>query len=129
MATPYLFFNSNGENIGGVIFNASNPDNIYSEYQDSVEDFDPSILRRFNFNLPIVNIEDMWINRTYRGNNYFRQIFNIAMEILQRKYSQFILRACSDNNFPEEKLVALYREFGFREAQETDSDGTIMICC
>ena len=48
------------------------------------------------------------------------------MNVLSNKYSQFILRACSDNGFPEQKLVSIYEELGFIPYQETEQDGTIM---
>lgn len=59
------------------------------------------------------------------SSNEFRKIMSIGMELLSGKYSQFILRACSDNGFPENKLVEIYKSYGFVPYQETD-DGTIM---
>ena len=53
-------------------------------------------------------------------------MLEIAMNVLGSKYRQFILRACSDNGFPEQKLVSIYQNFGFIPYQETEQDGTIM---
>lgn len=41
----------------------------------------------------------VFISRKYQGNGLFRKIMSIGMELLSGKYSQFILRACSDNGF------------------------------
>lgn len=120
------FKNNRGEEIGGLIFNDAYYDDILSEYLESVDDFDESILRKFNYNNPIVNIEDVWVNKEFQGQNLFRKIFKTGLDILTKKYDQFILRACSDNGFPENKLVDIYNEFGFISYQETESDGTIM---
>ena len=116
----------NGDNIGGIQFNPSDIEDIYSEYSDSVEDFDDSILRQFSSDISIVNIEDVWVNKSFQGKGLFRRIFQIGMDILSKRFQQFILRASSDNGFPEDKLVDIYREFGFIPYQETYNDGTIM---
>ena len=121
-----ITFYEGGKSIGGLIFNVSNKDDIDSEYNDSVDDFDYSVLRVFDDSKKIVNIEDVWINRANQGNNLFRKAFELGFNELQKKYSQFILRACSDNGFPEDKLVSIYSDFGFYEAQSTDEDGVIM---
>ena len=120
------FKNNRGEEIGGLIFTAAYYDDILSEYSDSVDDFDTTVMRKFDYNNPIVNIEDVWINREFRGQNLFRKIFETGLDILTKKYQQFILRSCSDNGFPEYKLVDIYNDFGFVSYQETESDGTIM---
>lgn len=120
------FKNGKGVIVGEVCYNVSNIDGIYSEYDDTIEDFDHSIMRKFDYNFPIVNIEDIWVYREYRGNGLFRKMIEIAMTVLGNKYRQFILRACSDNGFPEQKLVSIYEEFGFIPYQETEQDGTIM---
>jgi hypothetical protein len=120
------FKNNRGQEIGGLIFTAAYYDNILSEYSDSVDDFDTTVMRKFDYNNPIVNIEDVWINKEFRGQNLFRKIFETGLDILTKKYQQFILRACSDNGFPEYKLVDIYNDFGFVSYQETESDGTIM---
>jgi predicted outer membrane repeat protein len=120
------FKNNRGEEIGGLIFTAAYYDDILSEYSDSVDDFDTSVMRKFNYNKQIVNIEDVWINKEFQGQNLFRKIFETGLDILTKKYQQFILRACSDNGFPEYKLVDIYNDFGFISYQETESDGTIM---
>jgi hypothetical protein len=120
------FKNNKGQEIGGLIFTAAYYDNILSEYSDSVDDFDTTVMRKFDYNNPIVNIEDVWINKEFQGQNLFRKIFETGLDILTKKYQQFILRACSDNGFPEYKLVDIYNDFGFISYQETESDGTIM---
>lgn len=120
------FKNNRGQEIGGLIFTAAYYDNILSEYSDSVDDFDTTVMRKFDYNNPIVNIEDVWINKEFQGQNLFRKIFETGLDILTKKYQQFILRACSDNGFPEYKLVDIYNDFGFISYQETESDGTIM---
>jgi len=120
------FKNNRGKEIGGLIFTAAYYDDILSEYSDSVDDFDTSVMRKFDYNIPIVNIEDVWINKEFQGQNLFRKIFEAGLDILTKKYQQFILRACSDNGFPEYKLVDIYNDFGFISYQETESDGTIM---
>lgn len=120
------FKNNRGQEIGGLIFTAAYYDNILSEYSDSVDDFDTSVMRKFDYNNPIVNIEDVWINKEFQVQNLFRKIFETGLDILTKKYQQFILRACSDNGFPEYKLVDIYNDFGFVSYQETESDGTIM---
>lgn len=121
-----ITFYNNNERIGGLCFNVSNYDDIYSEYHDSVEDFDDSIMRKFNFNNRIVNIEDIWINRNFQSKGLFRKVLTIGLNLLSQKYNQFILRACSDNGFPNEKLISIYKSFGFIPYQETEQDGTIM---
>lgn len=121
-----IAFKSNGNEIGGLIFTAAYYDDILSEYSDSVDDFDTTVMRKFDYNKPIVNIEDVWINKEFRGQNLFRKIVETGLDILTEKYQQFILRACSDNGFPEYKLVDIYNDFGFISYQETESDGTIM---
>lgn len=115
-----------GDTVGELCYNVSNINGIYSEYDDTIEDFDSSIMHKFDYNLPIVNIEDIWVYQVYRGNGLFRKILEITMNVLSKKYRQFILRACSDNGFPEQKLVHIYEEFGFIPYQETEQDGTIM---
>lgn len=120
------FKNNRGEEIGGLIFTEAYYDDILSEYSDSVDDFDTSVMRKFDYNKQIVNIEDVWINKEFQGQNLFRKIFETGLDILTKKYQQFILRACSDNGFPEYKLVDIYNDFGFISYQETESDGTIM---
>lgn len=121
-----ITFYCDGTVIGGLCFNVSNYDGIYSEYNDSVDDFDDSIMRKFNYNKPIVNIEDVWIERKFQGNGFFRKILSIGLDSLYQNYKQFILRACSDNGFPNGKLVEIYESFGFVPYQETKQDGTIM---
>lgn len=55
-----IIFSSGKNEIGSLIFNISNADNIYSEYNDSIDGgFDEDILRRFDYNKPIINIEDV----------------------------------------------------------------------
>lgn len=121
------FKNNRGEEIGGLIFTAAYYDDILSEYSESVDDFDSTVMRKFNYNNPIVNIEDTWINKKFQGRNLFRIIFQIGLDTLTKKYDQFILRACSDNGFPEDKLVDIYTDFGFVSYQKTEEDGTIMV--
>ena len=118
--------NEEGDTVGELCYNVSNINGIYSEYDDTIEDFDSSIMHKFDYNLPIVNIEDIWVYQVYRGNGLFRKILEITINVLSDKYRQFILRACSDNGFPEQKLVSIYEEFGFIPYQETEQDGTIM---
>lgn len=118
--------NEEGDTVGELCYNVSNIDGIYSEYDDTIEDFDSSIMHKFDYNLPIVNIEDIWVYQAYRGKGLFRKILEITMNVLSKKYRQFILRAYSDNGFPEQKLVRIYEEFGFIPYQETEQDGTIM---
>ena len=118
--------NEEGDAVGELCYNVSNINGIYSEYDDTIEDFDSSIMHKFDYNLPIVNIEDIWVYQVYRGNGLFRKILEITINVLSDKYRQFILRACSDNGFPEQKLVSIYEEFGFIPYQETEQDGTIM---
>lgn len=120
-----VFFNGNNEEVGELCYSISSVDGVYSEYGDSVDGFDAGILRKFSHSRPVVNIEDVFISRKYQGNGLFREIMSIGMELLSGKYSQFILRACSDNGFPENKLVEIYLEYGFVPYQETD-DGVIM---
>jgi predicted outer membrane repeat protein len=120
------FKNNRGKEIGGLIFTAAYYDDILSEYSDSVDDFDTTVMRKFDYNKQIINIEDVWINKEFQGQNLFRKIFETGLDILTKKYQQFILRACSDNGFPEYKLVDIYNDFGFISYQETESDGTIM---
>ena len=120
-----VFLNGDDEEVGELCYSISSVDGIYSEYDDSVDGFDAGILRKFSHSRPVVNIEDVFISRKYQGNGLFREIMSIVMELLSGKYSQFILRACSDNGFPENKLVEIYKSYGFVPYQETD-DGTIM---
>lgn len=117
--------NGNDDEVGELCYSISSVDGVYSEYDDSVDGFDAGILRKFSHSRPVVNIEDVFISRKYQGNGLFREIMSIGMELLSGKYSQFILRACSDNGFPENKLVEIYKSYGFVPYQETD-DGTIM---
>jgi hypothetical protein len=121
-----IFKSIKGIEIGEMVFNVSSHEDILNEYSDSVDDFDPTILRKFNYNNPIVNIEDVWVHKEFRGQNLFRSIINIGLNALNKKYDQFILRACSDSGFPEDKLVSIYNDFGFITYQETEYDGTIM---
>ena len=120
------FSDSDGNVIGELLYNVSDINDIYSEYDNTIEDFDDSIIYKFDYNLPIVNIEDIWVYQEYRGKRLFRKMLEIAMNVLGSKYRQFILRACSDNGFPEQKLVSIYKDFGFIPYQETEQDGTIM---
>jgi hypothetical protein len=122
-----IVFKNNEGDVGQMTFNVAYVDDILSEYNDSVEDFDESIVKKFNHNKPIVNIEDVWVYKEFRGQNLFRNILDRGLKILTTKYEQFILRACSDNGFPEDKLVDIYRDFGFVTCQETEYDGTIMV--
>lgn len=122
-----IVFKNNEGDVGQMTYNVAYVDDILSEYNDSVEDFDESIVKKFNYNKPIVNIEDVWVYKEFRGQNLFRNILDKGLKILTAKYEQFILRACSDNGFPEDKLVDIYRDFGFVTCQETEYDGTIMV--
>jgi hypothetical protein len=117
----------NNNSVAEIVYNVSNYDDILSEYSDSVYDFDSNIMRKFNYNLPIVNIEDVWVYKGFQGQGLFRKILTIGLKKLSERYSQFILRACSDNGFPDEKLVSVYSEYGFIPVQETEEDGTIML--
>lgn len=121
-----IFKSTKGIEIGEMVFNVASYEDILNEYNDSVDDFDATILRKFNYNNPIVNIEDVWVHKEFRGQNLFRSIINIGLNTLNKKYDQFILRACSDSGFPEDKLVSIYNDFGFITYQETESEGTIM---
>lgn len=120
------FRDSDGNVIGELLYNVSDINDIYSEYDNTIEDFDDSIIYKFDYNLPIVNIEDIWVYQEYRGKGLFRKMLEIAMNVLSSKHRQFILRACSDNGFPEQKLVSIYQDFGFIPYQETEQDGTVM---
>lgn len=120
-------FHYGQKNVGGLVYTVGYPDEIESEYCDSIDDFNPGILRAFNQFSQIVNIEDVWVNREFRGQGLFRIIMEKAMQILTRQYSQFILRACSDNGFPNDKLVEIYQDFYFTPVQDTEEDGVIMI--
>ena len=114
------------EEVGGLCYTIGYIDTIISEYEDSVNDFNPRIMHAFDSNNKILNIEDIWINRGFRGHGLFRQELHLALDELKKISRQFILRACSDNGFPEDKLVKIYSDFGFRILQETDEDGVIM---
>ena len=121
-----VIFKLNGEDIGELVIAIGYFEDIQNEYSDSIEDFDDSIMRKFDYNKPIVNIEDIWAYKNFRGQNLFREMLSKGLELLSRKYSQFILRASSDNDFPEDKLVEIYKDAGFIPYQETEEDGTIM---
>ena len=121
-----VIFKLNETEIGEIAVNIGYFDDIQNEYSDSIEDFDDSIMRKFDYNKPIVNIEDIWVYKNFRGQNLFREMLDKGMELLTKKYSQFILRASSDNGFPEDKLVEIYKDAGFIPYQETEEDGTIM---
>ena len=121
-----VVFKLNGEDIGELVVVIGYFDDIQNEYSDSIEDFDDSIMRKFDYNKPIVNIEDIWVYKNFRGQNLFREMLTKGLELLTRKYSQFILRASSDNGFPEDKLVEIYKDAGFIPYQETEENGTIM---
>ena len=112
--------------IGQLIFNKAYPDEIENEYSDSIDDFNPKILKFFDYFTPIVNIEDIWVNKEYQGNNLFRTILQIGMDELKKDNKQFILRAHSDNGFPNEKLEQIYASVGFQTLQYTENDGIIM---
>lgn len=122
----YVIFKLNETEIGEMVVNIGYFDDIQNEYSDSIEDFDASIMRKFDYNKPIVNIEDIWVYKNFRGQNLFREMLAKGIDLLTRKYSQFILRASSDNDFPEDKLVEIYKDAGFIPYQETEEDGTIM---
>ena len=122
-----LTFNYGQNNVGGLVYTVGYPDEIESEYCDSIDDFNPGIMRAFNQFSQIVNIEDVWVNREFMGKGFFRTIMEKGMQVLTRKYSQFILRACSDNGFPNNKLVEIYQDFYFTPVQDTEEDGIIMI--
>ena len=126
-ADSIVFYNNNTE-VGGMIFNVGYCDAIADEYYDSVDDFDGSIFRKFNFNKPIVNIEDFYVLREFQGQRLSRKLFALGINELQKKYNQFILRASSDNGFPNNKLVEIYNEHGFIPYQNTQNDGIIMYC-
>ena len=64
-------------------------------------------MRKFNYNKPIVNIEDVWIERKFQGKGFFRKILSIGLDSLYQNYKQFILRACSDKGFQNGKLVEI----------------------
>ena len=122
-----ISFNYGQDNIGGLVYSVGYPDEIENEYSDTIYDFNPGIMRMFNQFSQIVNIEDIWVNREFRGKGLFRAIMEKGMQVLTITYSQFILRACSDNGFPEDKLVEIYQDFYFTPVQDTEGDGVIMI--
>ena len=119
-------FYKGNEEVGGLSYTMGNIDTIISEYEDSVSDFNPSIMRVFDPGEKILNIEDVWVNRDFRGHGLFREELLLAFGELRNLSRQFILRACSDNGFPEDKLVEIYSGLGFKVLEETDEDGTIM---
>lgn len=116
-----------GSQIGGAQWSIGYVDDIESEYSDSIDDFEPRILKVFDYNTPIVNIEDIWVNKRRQGQGFFRTELKLLLKALVKNgYHQFILRACPDKNFPQEKMVEIDKDFGFSEIQETEHDGVIM---
>ena len=75
-------------------------------------------------------IQDLWINRPFRGNGYFMNMMSQVMKFIdlnKDEYACTVLRAYSENtNVPNEKLSEIYQRFGFSEEQETEDDGIIM---
>ena len=122
----HISFYIDDEYIGEICYSVGYTGDIASEYGDSVDDFDISILKKFDFTKEIVNIEDIFVNRKQQGKKLFRDMLETGMEILIQKYTQFILRACSDNGFPNDKLCEIYKDAGFVPYQETEEDGIIM---
>ena len=113
-----------GKTIGGAILTHQYIDGIISEYQDSVDDFDESIFRKFDDSEKLYNLEDFWIKREYRGKGYSK----LCLEKLMEKYGdkQMVLRAFPDGGVDDDTLVRIYSRHGFVVLQPTESDGTIM---
>ena len=126
IGNEYISFYIDDEQIGELLYTVGHLRDIASEYGDSVDDFDDSILRKFDYSKQIVNIEDIFVNRKQQGKKLFRDMLESGMEILTQKYTQFILRACSDNGFPNDKLCEIYKDVSFIPYQETEEDGIIM---
>ena len=126
IGNEYISFYIDDEQIGELLYTVGYSRDIASEYGDSVDDFDDSIMRKFDYLKKIVNIEDIFVNRKQQGKKLFRDMLSSGMEILTQKYTQFILRACSDNGFPNDKLCEIYKDVGFIPYQETEEDGIIM---
>lgn len=76
-------------------------------------------------------IQDLWINRPFRGNGYFMNMLSQVMKFIdlnKDEYACTVLRAYSENpNVPNEKLSEIYKRFGFYAVQKTEDDGIIMI--
>lgn len=117
-------FNIDDVVIGGAILTRQSVENIINEYYDSVEDFNERIFKKFDMNKKLYNLEDLWINKEFRGNGYSRK----CLELLMEKYSneQMTLRAFPDGDVGEETLVRIYSDYGFVVLMPTEKDGTIM---
>lgn len=117
-------FKIGDDTIGGAIITNQYIDGIISEYNDSVDDFDSSIFRKFDSNQKIYNLEDFWINKDYRGKGYSKFCLERMMDEFNDK--QMVLRAFPDGGVDEETLVRIYSRYGFVVLQPTNEDGTIM---
>ena len=75
-------------------------------------------------------IQDLWINRPFRGNGYFMNMMSQVMKFIdlnKDEYACTVLRAYSENpDVPNEKLSEIYQRFGFSEVQETEDDEKII---
>lgn len=117
-------FKIGDDTIGGAIITNQYIDGIISEYNDSVDDFDSSIFRKFDSNQKIYNLEDFWINKDYRGKGYSKFCLERMMDEFNDK--QMVLRAFPDGGVDEDTLVRIYSRYGFVVLQPTNEDGTIM---
>ena len=124
-------FSIDGEHVGFMDYSYAYLDDIASEYEESVEDFNPNALRCFDPLKPIVNIEYFYIERGFRGQHLGKPLFNAGLKEIsnERNCRQFILRAFPDDKVDQQKLLEIYESSGFVIAQETESDGYIMTKC
>ena len=100
------------------------------QLSDSILDLDESIFYGEQLKGGFY-IQDLWINRPFRGNGYFMNMMSQVMKFIdlnKDEYACTVLRAYSENpDVPNEKLSEIYQRFGFSEEQETEDDGIIMI--
>jgi len=118
-----------GEQIGYLSYTCGYFEVIMHEYEETLSDeFDFDIMRGFDPDERVTNIEYFYINKEYRGIGLGKTLFGMGLkEIENREHcKQFILRAYPDKGTEMAKLIEIYESFGFVAVQETEEDGIIM---
>lgn len=130
MHDEYITINCNHTPIGEMAIDVKDYWDMYHKYQDGISSFDTNIMSNFNENDKIVDIEDIVFEKNKRGKKYFRKALKSIFEgYIDVKYKNIILTAHTygANNFPLDKLVEIFEEFGFKRMQEFKGEKVIMI--
>ena len=125
--SDYITAKYNNDFAASCDFRLTSINGAYEEYSETINDFDENVLSMFR--LPkVMIIENIYVDKKFRGLGLAKKMISFVIDIANNHgITQFLLRAYSDEDIPEEVLVRMYGNFGFIPVQRTDSDGIIMV--